>query len=95
MLTPQERRNTAYELQENARRLGYDEERMLADLEIDADELHRVLSMDGPYPGNVWMVRDYLEDMLATKGIEMYPFSRMADHSANKWFAYDTPWRRR
>ena len=44
-------------------------------------------------PGYVWMVRDYLEDKLKEKGIPMMPFSRLADHSANHWYAYDTPWR--
>ena len=49
--------------------------------------------MDNPEPGYVWMVRDYLEDKLKEQGTEVYPFSRLADHSANRWFPYDTPWR--
>jgi len=39
------------------------------------------------------MVREYLEDKLNEKGIEMYPFAKMADRSINKWFRYETPWR--
>lgn len=94
MLTPREMKNTAKELQENYRRLGWEPERVLADLGITEEELGRVLRMDHPNPSYVWMVRDYLEDMLAGQGIEMYPFSRLADHRANRWYSYETPWRK-
>ncbi|MGX7112831.1 DUF2316 family protein [Gemella cuniculi] len=93
MLTPIQTIKTRKELKENYKRLGEAEEVVLKDLQISKDELHAVLNMEQPYPGNVWMVRDYLEDKLKEKGIEMMPFTRLADHSANKWFAYDTPWR--
>lgn len=39
------------------------------------------------------MMRDYLEDKLKEKGIPMMPWSRLADHSANHWYSYNTPWR--
>lgn len=39
------------------------------------------------------MLRDYLEDMLKKEGKEVYPFSRSASHSANRWYLYETPWR--
>ncbi|HGC9639477.1 TPA: DUF2316 family protein [Streptococcus agalactiae] len=39
------------------------------------------------------MLRDYLEDMLKKEGKEVYPFSRLASHSANRWYLYETPWR--
>lgn len=93
MLTPVEIINTRKELRENYKRLGADEVQVLSDLEISREELHAVLNMEHPYPGNVWMVRDYLEDKLKEKGIPMMPFSRLADHSANRWYPYDTPWR--
>ncbi len=93
MLTPLQTINTRKELQENYRRLGETEATVLKDLQISEDELHAVLNMDDPYPGNVWMVRDYLEDKLKEKGIPMMPFSRLADHSANRWYSYNTPWR--
>lgn len=93
MLTPRQVINTRKELQENYMRLGEAEEVVLKDLEISKAELHAVLNMTDPYPGNVWMVRDYLEDKLKEKGIPMMPFSRLADHSANHWYSYDTPWR--
>lgn len=95
MLTPEQTANTRNELRENHRRLGEAEESVLKDLRISADELHAVLDMNHPNPSNVWMVRDYLEDKLKEKGIPMMPFSRLADHSANRWFSYDAPWRHR
>lgn len=95
MLTSIQTRNTAKELQENFKRLNMDPETVLADLEISKEELERVLTMNRPNPSYVWMVRDYLEDKLTERGIEMYPFSRLADHSANRWYAYDTPWRKK
>lgn len=93
MLTSTEMENTANELQENFKRLDMDLETVLADLLISEDEFNRVLTMNCPNPSDVWMVRDYLEDKLKEKGIEMYPFSKLADHKRNKWFSYSTPWR--
>lgn len=71
-----------------------EEAEVLRDIRISGSELQEVLQMKNANPGQVWMVRDYLGDKLAEKGIEMYPFSRLADHSANHWFSYKTPWRR-
>lgn len=93
MLTPLQTINTRKELRENYRRLGEPEEKVLEDLEISSDELHAILDMSDPYPGNVWMLRDYLEDKLKEKGSPMMPFTRLADHSANHWYPYNTPWR--
>ena len=93
MLSSQETINTRRELQENYDRLNEDEDQVLNDLQISREELHAILNMDDPYPGNVWMMRDYLEDKLTEKGIPMMPFSRLANHSANLWYPYDTPWR--
>ena len=94
MLTREQTINTRNELQENYRRLGAPEDEVLRDLGISSEELHKVLNMTDPYPGNVWMVRDYLEDKLKEKGIAMMPFTRLADHSANHWYPYETLWRK-
>lgn len=93
MLTRRETIDTREELQENYARLNEPEEKVLQDLEMSPEELHAVLNMDDPYPGDVWKVRDYLEDKMKEYGIEMMPWSRLADHSANLWYSYDTPWR--
>ena len=93
MLTKQEELNTAHELQENFSRLNSDLPTILNDLQISEEELNQILNMDNPEPGYVWMVRDYLEDKLKEQGTQVYPFSRLADHSANHWFPYETPWR--
>ena len=95
MLTPIEMRNTAKELQENFKRLNEDLETVLSDLKISKVKLEKVLTMNHPDPSDVWMVRDYLEDKLRERGIEMYPFSRLADHKANRWYSYETPWRKK
>lgn len=93
MLTPLQTIRTREELQENYKRLDEPEDKVLKDLEMPREELHAVLNMSGPYPGDVWKVRDYLEDKLKEKGIPMKPWSRLANHSANRWYSYDTPWR--
>lgn len=93
MLTPIQTINTRKELRENYKRLGETKETVLKDLQISADELHAVLNMDNPYPGNVWMVHDYLEYKLKEKGIPMMPFSKLANHSVNRWYFYNTPCR--
>lgn len=54
MLTPREKANTAKELQENYRRLPFDRERVLRDLDMSEAELECVLSMRNPDPSNVW-----------------------------------------
>lgn len=89
MLTQIQIINTRKELQENYKRLGENEEVVLKELQISKDELHAVLNMEHPNPGNVWMVRDYLEGKLREKVIPMMPFSRLADHSANRWYSYN------
>ncbi|MCF1784250.1 DUF2316 family protein [Lactobacillus mulieris] len=93
MLTPEERKNTKIELNENFHRLNYSKERVCRDTRLNLSDLDAVLSMENPNPAYVWKVRDYLEDMLKREGQEVYPWSKMAHHSANRWFSYDTPWR--
>ena len=90
MLTIQEMKDTTFELQENFRRLNYPIKQVAKDLQLNISEVESLLSLDVTYPGDVWMLRDYLEDMLKKEG---YPFSRLASHSANRWYPYETPWR--
>ena len=93
MLTIQELKDTTLELQENFRRLNYPIKQVAKDLQLNISEVESLLSLDVTYPGDVWMLRDYLEDMLKKEGKEVYPFSRLASHSANRWYPYETPWR--
>ncbi|HEO6869641.1 TPA: DUF2316 family protein, partial [Streptococcus agalactiae] len=92
MLTIQEIKDTTFELQENFRRLNYPIKQVTKDLQLNISEVESLLSLDITYPGDVWMLRDYLEDMLKKEGKEVYPFSRLASHSANRWYPYETPW---
>lgn len=91
MLTIQEMKDTTFELQENFRRLNYPIKQVAKDLQLNISEVESLLSLDVTYPGDVWMLRDYLEDMLKKEGKEVYPFSRLASHSANRWYPYETP----
>ncbi|HGI1883169.1 TPA: DUF2316 family protein [Streptococcus agalactiae] len=93
MLTIQEIKDTTFELQENFRRLNYPIKQVTKDLQLNISEVESLLSLDITYSGDVWMLRDYLEDMLKKEGKEVYPFSRLASHSANRWYPYETPWR--
>lgn len=93
MLTRQETLATKAELAGNFNRLGYDFAPVAKDLEISQEELKAVLDMSYQNPAHVWMLRDYLEDMLLAQGSEVYPFSKLANHSANRWFSYERPWR--
>ncbi|HGI5178636.1 TPA: DUF2316 family protein [Streptococcus agalactiae] len=93
MLTIQEIKDTTFELQENFRRLNYPIKQVTKDLQLNISEVESLLSLDITYPGDVWMLRDYLEDMLKKEDKEVYPFSRLASHSANRWYPYETPWR--
>lgn len=91
MLTRQETLATKAELAENFNRLGYDFAPVAKDLEISQEELKAVLDMSYQNLAHVWMLRDYLEDMLLVQGSEVYPFSKLANHSANRWFSYERP----
>ncbi|HGD3881471.1 TPA: DUF2316 family protein [Streptococcus agalactiae] len=93
MLTIQEMKDTTFELQENFRRLNYPIKQVAKDLQLNISEVESLLSLDVTYLGDVCMLRDYLEDMLKKEGKEVYPFSRLASHSANRWYPYETPWR--
>ncbi|MQP95016.1 DUF2316 family protein [Streptococcus agalactiae] len=93
MLTIQEMKDTTFELQENFRRLNYPIKQVAKDLQLNISEVESLLCLDVTYPGDVCMLRDYLEDMLKKEGKEVYPFSRLASHSANRWYPYETPWR--
>lgn len=84
MLTIQEIKDTTFELQENFRRLNYPIKQVAKDLQLNISEVESLLSLDVTYPGDVWMLRDYLEDMLKKEGKEVYTFSRLASHSANR-----------
>ena len=95
MLTSTETRNTRRELRENFERLGYPMDRVARATEMTEDEVQAVLDMQGAWPSQVWELRDYLEDMLDAEGIEMEPFTALADHGANRWYCYETPWRDR
>ncbi|MFS1663793.1 DUF2316 family protein [Streptococcus sp. zg-JUN1979] len=93
MLTHQEKENTAFELQENLRRLNYSKDRVAKESHIPLDLLDDILEMTSPNPSYVWQLRDYLEDMLLKEGKEVYPWSRLANHAANRWYSYQRPWR--
>lgn len=93
MLTNNEMQKTSNELKKNFEILDYPVEKILADTKLSATEFDRVLNMNNPNPSHVWMIRDYLEDMLEKEKKEMFPFSKIANHKANRWFRYETPWR--
>ncbi|MBR3645607.1 MAG: DUF2316 family protein [Lachnospiraceae bacterium] len=93
MLTPMQIVNTRNEFQENFRRLGAQEEEVLQDLQISKKEFYCVLNMKHADPCLVWMFRDYLEDKMNEKGMEMMPFTRLAEHTGSYSDCYETPWR--
>lgn len=43
--------------------------------------------------GEVWAKEDHLTDKTRSIITIVYPFSRLASHSANRWYPYETPWR--
>mgnify|MGYP002310294843 CR=1 FL=1 len=48
-----------------------------------------MLSMKNANPSDVWKFRDY---KLKAEGKTAYPFSALADPSANKWFTNQKTW---
>ncbi len=82
----------AKELQENYKILGYSIEKILHDLCFAEEQLQRTLRVKNANPSDVWKLRDYLLDKLKAEGKTAYPFSALADPSANKWFTYQKTW---
>ena len=93
MLTAGETKATRQELAENFARLGREKAVVAAELTISLADLEAVLTMQRPNPSHVWMLREYLEDMLVAQGKAVYPFTKLADPSVNHWYHYDRPWR--
>ena len=81
--------------QKNCRKieiLGYSTEKVLHDLCFTEEQLQRTLWMKNVNPSDVWKLRDYLLDKLKVEGKTAYPFSALADPSANKWFTNQKTW---
>ena len=75
MLTASEMQATRQELAENFDRLSRDKATVAADLNIKLEELEAVLAMEQPNPSHVWMLREYLEDMLMVQRKAVFPFT--------------------
>ena len=64
-LNAKQKKATAEELNENYKRLGYSEEKILSDLKFSEEELHNALNVTENTNGyNVWKLRDYLVEKL-------------------------------
>ena len=48
--------------------------------------------MKNANPSDVWKFRDYKLDKLKAERKTAYPFSALADPSANKWFKNQKTW---
>lgn len=93
MLTPNKITSTHKELQENLKRLGYPTEQICIETELTPKDLMATIQVADAKPSNVWKLRDYLDDKLTQEGISPYPWTALANHTANRWYPYDTPWR--
>ena len=91
-LSIKQKKDTAKELQENYEILGYSTEKVLHDLCFTEEQLQRTLWMKNVNPSDVWNLRDYLLDKLKSERKTAYPFSALADPSANKWFTNQKTW---
>lgn len=94
MLTTEEKRMTARQLRENYKRLGWEEDKVLRDLQFTREELEDALGVCEKgiaNPADVWKLRDYLEEKMAEQGKEMLPFSVLIPHR-NLWFSYRKTW---
>ncbi len=89
MLTAQEKRQQAIELNENYNALGFPRERILKDIKISEAELDAVLAMDSENPTAVWMLRDYMDEKLREQGKIPRPYSKKG---TNRWFPYKKTW---
>lgn len=89
MLTAQEKRQQAIELNENYSALDFPRERILQDIKISEAELDKVLAMTNEDPTAVWMLRDYMDEKLREQGKTPRPYSKQG---TNRWFFYDKTW---
>jgi hypothetical protein len=83
---------TREELQENFNNLTLSREQILQDLQFSEHDLEAVLNLDESRPGEVWKLRDYLEEKLKLLNLPYRPFSILKP-GANKWFSYQKTWK--
>lgn len=89
-LNVKQKKATAEELNENYKRLGYSEEKILSDLKFSEEELHNALNVTENTNGyNVWKLRDYLVEKLKKERKEVYPSSIL---KMNIYFPYKKTW---
>lgn len=94
MLTAEEKATTARELQTNYDRLAAGEATVCKDLHFSPEVLADALAVckNGiAAPGDVWKLRDYLEEKLTAQGKASCPFSVLKPER-NHWFSYKRTW---
>lgn len=89
-LTSRQQRQTASELRTHLDAIGLSEEVVSSDLGFTSERLVRTLSVtNSGDPGDVWLLRDYLVQAAADKGVVVAPFTILTDASrrqAAAWF---------
>lgn len=92
-LNKREQAATSEELGVNLELSGLGVEGLQRDLGMDEERIEAALAVAGADPIDVWLVRDYLERLVVTRGATPRAYSVLTEAarlSALKWFAlYD------
>ncbi|MDO4288426.1 MAG: DUF2316 family protein [Eubacterium sp.] len=94
MLNEKEKAATARELQINYAQLESSEAKVLKDLAFSKAVLEDALNVCRQgiaAPGDVWKLRDYLEEKLRLQNKPLCPFSVLKP-GRNHWFSYEKTW---
>jgi len=93
-LTSRQQRQTAAELRTHLDAIGLSEEVVASRLGFASERLVRTLSVtNSGDPADVWLLRDYLVQAAADKGVVVAPFTILTDTSRRQaavWFDLHT-----
>ena len=93
MLTHAQTRATRDELLANLDLSGLDRESLGAAVGFDPERLDRTLQMRKADPSDVWLLRDFLDQVIRDRGRTPRPWTVLINHDiARQWFTiYPTP----
>ena len=89
-LNNSEQHRTSAELTANLELSGLDLAEVQADLDFTPIRLQSTLAFDNAQPADVWLLRDYLDQVIIDRGRMPLPYTTLTEQArvnANRWFS--------
>lgn len=85
-LTIEQEENTKYELKENFKKSSLSIEKIAHDLKTTTKYIEELMNLNPNRLEDVWILRNYLINILHEKSLEVIPFTALIGNSENYWF---------